>query len=137
MITHLFDAPAVTNTQFKSTTGNHIQAGHLFGQPDRIALRNKSNTRTQTNFLSHGGTGGESDKLIVCTPIHFRKRWRTLSATPRRLPADRDVTVFGKPQRLESAGFDFLCKLNRLNRLVSWKDHDPNFHDMPPFALCN
>ena len=65
-------------------------------------------------------------KLII--PLSPGRGGAPSQPTPRSNPTCRYVTVFGKPERLETPIFDLFRQLHRLNCLIGGKYCDSDFH---------
>ncbi len=133
MVAHLFLAPPVPHTKEETAVRDVVQAGHLFRQPDRVALRHQGDSRSELQVRGDRRAGRERHELIDRAPVLLRERRGVLHPAPGRLAAGRDVAVLGKPQRLETALFRCFRQRDRLNRFVGGEDHDADVHGRTPF----
>ena len=99
VVGHLFEVPTGAHPEQHATIGEHVEAGHLLGCVDQIALDDECDAGAQLQRRGGGCHGTERHERIESVVVHL---WEVRSAWPRRLPGCRNVAVLGQPDRLEA-----------------------------------
>src|SRR5262245_11459017 len=100
VILHLFGVPSAADAKDSSPVRKPVQRSDFLGGNDRVTLDHKADTRGQTESCCGSRGGGKSDKRVVSVPVLTRQ---VAAAGIRSSAASGNVSVFRKPDRLESA----------------------------------
>src|SRR5688572_1137883 len=99
VVLHLRAVPARADTEQEAAVREMVQAGHLLGERDRVALWHQGDAGAQLDLTGGTSHGGERHERINRMAVLLRQ----LGAPGPGAVVGRHVSVLGHPERLESA----------------------------------
>ena len=72
MVLHFVDIPAATDPEDETPAGEPVDTGHVLRGYDRVALRDKADTRSDLQRLGRRRSEGQSNKRIIGTIVLAR-----------------------------------------------------------------
>ena len=125
VVRHLFAVPAPADAEDEPAVRKVVDARHLFGSLDRVALHEEADPRRDPDRLAGEGRRRERDEGVHGVPVVLGQ---LRAPRPWRQPARRDVRVLGDPQRLEAKLFRRGRQLGHRDRVFGGKDRDSELH---------
>ena len=124
---HLLGVPAPADSEEHAAPRDVVEARHLLGEGDGVALDDEADTRAELEGLRHGRRRAEGHERIERVPVLPRQ---VGAARPRALAARRNMRVLGQPDRFEAAPFELARELVGLYGVVRGEHGDTVFHGL-------
>jgi hypothetical protein len=122
---HLLGVPAAADAEEHAAAREMVEARHLLGERDRIALDDQADAGADLEAGGDGGRRRQGHEGIECVPVLLRQ---IRAAGPGAAPADRNVRVLGHEQGLEAARLGLAGQLVDADRVIGAELVDAVFH---------
>ena len=129
VILHLVDVPATTDAEHETAARQLVEAGDRLGGHDRLVLRNQADAGADLQFLRRGGGEGKRHERVVGVGIALGK---LAAAWEGRLPAERNMRVFGDVKGGKAAVLQRFAQLGDIDAVVGRKVENPYIHCVSP-----
>ena len=101
---HLLGQPASADAEEEASAGDHVQAGDLLGQRDRLVLGHKTDAGAQLELGRRAGRRAQPDERVVNAAVLVGQR-TVGRAGELRLAIDGHMHVLRREERVEAALF--------------------------------
>ncbi len=129
MVLHLFQVPAAADAEQEPAAGDEVDAGHLLGQSDGVALDHQTYPRPDAQAFRGGGCWAQGDEGVQGLGVVPRQ---LSPAGPRGAPAGGDVGVLREEERFEAALLHGPGQFRGSDGVVGGGHGDAELHMPPP-----
>jgi len=133
VVGHLERVPAAADPELEASSRERVEARHLLGELDRIALHHQADAGTDPQLTRGLGRHRERHEGIHHVVVLHREAALVSSRRERR---DREVGMLGHPERLEAVLLGGDSELCGMNRVVGRKDGEAVLHGWN-LVLCS
>ncbi len=125
MVLHLVDVPAAADAEDEAAVRELVEAGDRLGGDDRLVLRHQADAGADLELLRRRGGKGQRHERVVRVGVAFGQ---LAAAGEGRLPAERNMGVFGHVKRAEAAILQRLRQLGDVDAVIDGKIENPYIH---------